>query len=96
MKLKTRILADEWFELKAEQADLKQREKLLREKILRSGETAIEGYDARLTVSHTDAYVTFDAVSAKEYFEDHDLPVPTRIVNGSVRIVAKQRQGVDA
>ena len=84
-------LADELFELEARAANVALDIKAVKEAIVASGEKAIEGLYARVTVSHIDAASIFDATVAKAWLESHAFPVPMKERAGSIRVLAKAR-----
>lgn len=63
-------LADAYLDLKAEKAELAQREAALRTAILETGKRSIEGRRGRVTVSHVAGKLCFSMKLAKLYLTD--------------------------
>ena len=63
-------LADEYLTLRVEQAQLANKMKDLKEKIVLTGVAELVGTYSRLVVSHTAAGLTFDSAKAKTFLSE--------------------------
>jgi hypothetical protein len=84
-------LADEYLSLKAELAELAEREKALREAILKTGMKTIEGKYGRVTVVETPNATFFDAAKAKAFLSPEAIAQCQSFRAGSIRFDVRAR-----
>jgi hypothetical protein len=84
-------LADVYLELKAQQAELAEREKALREAILKMGMKTIEGEFGRVNVIETAPGRFFDAAKAKAYLSPEIIERCQSYRDGSIRFDVRAR-----
>jgi hypothetical protein len=84
-------LADIYFELKAQQAELAEKEKALKEAMLKLGTPVVEGRFARVTISEIAEAWVFDGAKAKAFLSPAIIAKCQSLRAGSLRFVAKAR-----
>lgn len=84
-------LADVYLELKAQQAELAEREKALKNAILKMGIKTFEGEYGRVNVVESPSTYVFDVEQAKAYLSPEVLAKCQKLRAGSIRFDVRAR-----
>ncbi len=87
----TPALADEYLQLKAEQARLAERERDIKQALLALGQAEIDGAHARVTISWVAGAETFDRRALELHVPEATLALCRRTGAPSVRFSVKAR-----
>ena len=89
--MKRSKLADEYMQLKAQQAELSTKEEKLKQQLLALGDTEIEGKLARVTLSEVAGRLSYDSALLKKLVPASTLVQCEKQGKSSIRFGVKSR-----